>query len=238
MINPHPKQCFWYEAAEKYGAPDIKYCEETICSIVSEPANTWSNLAIVFVGLLIMWHTKSVKHKTLKYFGPSITGLGVLSFLYHMSNNFLTQYFDFIGMYAILGLVLFINLMRVGIVSKQNLNRYYLLSFIPFTLLIFVFRALHIPIQLTIAATIFTALIMEYIDYKKDPKNFSDYKVLISALLLFATAFSFQAIDIKRLYCDPSNHLLQPHALWHFFNALGMGVLYFYYLRVFNHMRK
>jgi hypothetical protein len=238
MINPHPKQCFWYEAAEKYGAPDIKYCEETICSIVSEPANTWSNLAIVLVGLLIIWHTKTVKHKTLKLFGPSITGLGIVSFLYHMSNNFLTQYFDFIGMYAILGLVLFINLVRVGFVSKENLNRYYLFSYIPFTIIIFIFRTFHIPIQLTIAATIFTALFIEYIDYRKNPKSFNDYKVLFFALLIFLTAFIFQAIDIKRFYCDPNNHFLQPHALWHYFNALGMGSLYLYYLRVFDHMRK
>lgn len=238
MNNPHPKQCFWYEAAQKYGAPDIKYCEETICSIISEPANTWSNLAIILVGIFITFHTKSIKEKNLNLFGPMVIVLGGVSFLYHMSNNFLTQYFDFIGMYAVLGLTLFINLVRVNVLKKEKLIKYYLLSYLPFTVIVLIFRFFHIPIQLTIATIILITLILEFIDFKSNPKTLNDYKVLSYALILFGTAFIFQAIDIKRLYCDSGNHFIQPHALWHVFNALGMGVLYFYYLRVFNHIRK
>ena len=38
-----------------FGAPDIKYCEETLCQIISEPSNTWSNLALVFAGVYGVW---------------------------------------------------------------------------------------------------------------------------------------------------------------------------------------
>ena len=86
LHNPHPPQCFWHKAAQNFGAPDIKYCENTICSFFSEPANTWSNLGFIIVGLLIIFYRQNKQPYELILYGPSVLILGIVSFIYHMSN--------------------------------------------------------------------------------------------------------------------------------------------------------
>ena len=47
-------QCPWYELSEM-AKPNVKWCEASQCSWITEPANTWSNLAFVFSGMII-WY--------------------------------------------------------------------------------------------------------------------------------------------------------------------------------------
>ena len=63
--NPHQMQCTWYDLTEKYGAPNIKWCEQTLCQFISEPANTWSNLGFLMVGILIYVYATKNKHPAL-----------------------------------------------------------------------------------------------------------------------------------------------------------------------------
>ncbi|NDG85470.1 MAG: hypothetical protein EBX52_10615, partial [Proteobacteria bacterium] len=42
-----------------------------------------------------------------------------------------------------------------------------------------------------------------------------------------ALAATSSALDLKRIACDPSNHWLQGHALWH---VLGSAALFFSFL--------
>lgn len=230
LVNPHPQGCFWYDMAQKYGAPDIKYCEQTICSFISEPANTWSNLAFVFVGIFIAFHFKEkVKNMSpaLKAYGWNTVAVGVSSFVYHLSNNFVTQYFDFLGMYAFAGLLMFYHLEQLKLLSGETLLRNYLLSFIPFSLVFFVFRANGIPVQFSVIAVVIVVLVTKIILVRKYRPSF---KLFFYALIPFLMAATFQIMDIKRVACNPQNHFLQFHALWHVFNALGMGMLFLYYL--------
>jgi len=228
IINPHPQGCFWHDMAEKYGAPDIKYCEETICSFISEPANSWSNFAIMLVGLLIYLKYRNRRSELLamKYYGPNMVVVGFFSFVYHLSNNFLTQYFDFLGMYSFFGLMLFVHLEFLGKLKPEKILSYFLLSFIPFSIVFFILRAMGLPVQLSIGVVniaCFVTLIMAVMRAKVN------YRYLLVSLFLFALAITSQLLDINRVACDPQNHWFQFHAMWHFFNALGMGGLFFFY---------
>ena len=40
MQNPHGVGCPWHSITETWGAPNVKWCEETLCQWISEPANT------------------------------------------------------------------------------------------------------------------------------------------------------------------------------------------------------
>lgn len=230
LPNPHPPGCFWYDMAEKYGAPDIKYCEETICSFISEPANTWSNLAFVFVGLFIAFHFKNkIKDMSpaLRVYGFNAVSVGLTSFLYHLSNNFLTQFFDFLGMYAFGGLLMFYHLEQLKVLSSHGLIRNYLLSFIPFSIVFFGLRTLGLPVQFSVILVALVVLITKIILVRKYRPSF---KLFFYTLIPFSIAVTSQILDINRIGCDPHNHIFQFHALWHIFNALGMGVLFLYYL--------
>ncbi len=39
--------CPWYEAQHLFGPPNVNWCEPTVCKIINEPANTYSNLALL-----------------------------------------------------------------------------------------------------------------------------------------------------------------------------------------------
>lgn len=228
LPNPHPQGCFWYDYAEKWGVPDIKYCEETLCQFISEPANTWSNLSFILVGLLIMMKRTKAPNESrfVELYGLNTIFVGVTSLLYHLSNNFLTQFVDFLGMYAFFGLLLLGNLEILGKLKKEKLLPLYLMSFLPYSLMFFSFRYFGIPVQLSMLIIIIGGLITKGIIFVKLRV---DYKKLFTALGVFVVAFSCQLADINRIACDPQNHWIQFHGLWHIFNGIGMGLLFLYY---------
>ena len=230
IVNPHPQGCFWHEMANQYGAPDIKYCEETICSFISEPANTWSNFAFIIVGLIIAFQYKdkvSQMSPALKVYGWNTFSVGLFSFIYHLSNNFFTQFLDFLGMYAFGALLMFYHLEQLKVLESRGLIRNYLLSFIPFSIVFFVLRALHLPVQFSVIAVALVVLVTKIkLVRKYKPK----FKLFFYTLIFYTLAVTFQILDINRIGCNPQNHFFQFHMLWHIFNALGMGMLFLYYL--------
>jgi len=225
MVNPHPVGSYWYKMAELFGAPDIKYCEKTLASFISEPANTWSNLLLIFVGLYFHF-TKKKKGSLFDHYGLSVALMGLFSFTYHLSNNYLTQLIDFLGMYAAIGIILFVNLKKLGFINDLKAKRYYYLSLIIYGLFVHLFRVLNLPVQQSLGVIILFILISEVTISLKSKKELSYYSSLFKGLGCLVIAVIFQLIDIHRVYCDSDNHFLQPHALWHLFNGLAF---YFYY---------
>lgn len=230
LPNPHPPGCYWHQYAEKFGVPDIKYCEETLCQFISEPANTWSNLSFIFVGIAIMiwckFHSRNDRSRFVELYGVNTIFVGVTSLIYHLSNNFLTQFIDFLGMYAFFGLLLLGNLELLGKMKKEGLLKIYLISFLPYSAIFFIFRYAGIPVQLSMLLIILAGLVTKLMVVKRYKINF---KLLGMALGVFVVALSCQIADINRVWCDPKNHWLQFHGLWHIFNGLGMGVLFLYF---------
>lgn len=58
------------------------YQERVAAAIIREPQNTWSNLAFVFVGVLVWAHDRRV---FARLFGAALVALGLASGLYHAS---------------------------------------------------------------------------------------------------------------------------------------------------------
>ena len=76
--------CPWYKLSS-LGLPNVKWCEATRCSWITEPANTWSNLAYIIAGIIIFMMLKPENRKTSKWFGATLIFVGFSSFVYHMS---------------------------------------------------------------------------------------------------------------------------------------------------------
>src|SRR5262245_13387782 len=63
LMNP---ECPWVGLREWGGLPNVKWCEETLCAVVAEPANTWSNLAFL-IGAAALWRmNKDETSRTLR----------------------------------------------------------------------------------------------------------------------------------------------------------------------------
>ena len=46
--------CPWHDAQQTYGAPNINWCEPSTCGLISEPANSWSNLGFFIIAIALL----------------------------------------------------------------------------------------------------------------------------------------------------------------------------------------
>ena len=227
--NPHGPGCPWYSITESQGAPNIKWCEETLCRWISEPANTWSNLGYLIVALAITYISFKNRHNfKLKQFGPIIFFMGAMSFFYHQSNFYGSQILDFIGMFFFVGWAMGMNLIRLGKLKDQFLIPFNLTIGILFTISMHVMYLTGIKYQgLILVAGIFI-LTTEIMAQKKSP---SETKWFWSSIIILIVAFGFSISDGQRLWCVPENHgwFSQGHALWHWTAAIAMFTIYKHY---------
>ncbi len=228
-INPHGSTCPWYEITEKTGAPNIKWCEETLCQWISEPANTWSNLGFIIIGLFILYISIKNKHNfQLKQFGPIVFFMGAMSFFYHLSNFYLSQILDFVGMYFFVGWAIGMNLVRLEKLSKKMLLWFNLVLAISLTVLMHAMYVLGVHFQVLILIFAFFILATEFLVRKKVAVS---YKWLYISLGLLGMALSFSIIDGKRIWCDSTAHgwFSHGHALWHWLGSIAMYPIYLHY---------
>lgn len=227
--NPHGPSCPWYDITEKTGAPNIKWCEETLCQWVSEPANTWSNLGYLFFALIITYISIKKKHNfTMKQFGPIVFFMGAMSFFYHQSNFYISQVLDFVGMFFFVGWAIGMNLIRLGKLQKKHLIAFNLGLGTFFTVAMHLMYISGIKFQMIVmvaGALIFGTEIMARKLVKVSYKWFS---ITLGTILV---AFSFSLSDNRRIWCDPSQHgwFSQGHAMWHWVCSIAMITLYFHY---------
>ena len=65
----------------------IEFCEADLCSWIIQPANTWSNLAYVFVGAWLIRLALREGHRDLASLGLIEILIGIGSFFFHMSGT-------------------------------------------------------------------------------------------------------------------------------------------------------
>ncbi len=227
--NPHAPSCPWYDIAESMGAPNLKWCEENLCQWISEPSNTWSNLGYLTAGILTFyWAMKKNESHELKQFGPIIFFMGSMSFLYHLSNFYLSQIFDFIGMYTFTGWIIGMNLIRLSLIKRKNLIWFNLGIVMIETLILHVMYLNGIKFQVIILINAFLIVTTEFLARRKVTISYRNYYLGLFFLIL---AFSFSILDAKRIWCIPQNHgwFSQGHALWHWAAAIAMLFIYFHY---------
>ncbi|MBY0386056.1 ceramidase domain-containing protein [bacterium] len=212
-------QCPWYDGQVTYGTPNVDWCEPTVCAWINEPANTWSNLLFLLVGLLL-W--RKIKNSLVQSFGLIVFLMGSLSGVYHATNNLLTQHFDFLGIVLMSSFLLAFVSRRIR-QRKQNAFDQYFWFFLSLNLLILLFLGvLKLPLQLMMFINMIPVFLAEmYCIFvlKKTRKMyffFASFTVLIVAQV-------FSLIDLKRIYCEPSNMILHGHVIWHFLCAVSMG---------------
>ena len=212
---PLPRGCPW----SSFQPPVIKYCEENLCALITAPANTWSNLVYLFVGFWLLKKFPKNQNGFLSIFAYAALVTGITSFLYHASYTFLFQIFDYVGMYFFSSLLLVFNLRRIKVISEKFI--------IPLSLLLIMISTLLFALSggvygrsifgLQLAAVLVTEL---FIFIKiKESEMFINYKWLKISLLLFIVSYIAWWVDTGHFWCDPRNHFIQGHALWHVVNA-------------------
>ncbi len=227
--NPHAPTCPWYESTQTYGAPNLKWCEESLCQWISEPANTWSNLGYFIIAIVIMIVAKRKNHgPLLRQFGPITLFVGSMSFIYHASNFYITQIFDFVGVFLYLGWPIGMNLIRMEKLKPQSLWKFNLLQMLVLIGLLHVMYLLGIKYQLIVLVMSFVLL---GLIYKSREVSKIKYQDLFISLGIYSAAFIFSITDQERIWCDPYQHgwFSQGHALWHWCSAASLFFVYRFY---------
>ncbi len=223
LTNP---ACPWTPMRELGGLPNVKWCEDTLCSWVSEPANTWSNLAFLVTAAVLFQATRKETSRTERFWPLATFLVGISSLVYHASVTFLLQVFDFFGMYFFFALVLLLNLVRLGYVQKTALFKLLWGSIIALTAFTVVVAKLNLPVQAIVAVLLLGGVATEAI---ATLKHKTQVRWFLGALALIAVAGVFSASDVSRRWCDPTDHVFQGHAIWHVLNAFGIGLAYVHY---------
>lgn len=210
------KGCPWYEAQQSFGPPNINWCEPSRCFIFDEPANTISNLSFLIAFIYLI---KKFKDQFTRFYATTLLVVGILSALFHASNNAFTQFFDYVGMFLMTSIILAFNSRRLFL-SGNVYSYFWFYSFI--NLLIFVcFEYLEIPIQWTIVVNVFLILSTDLYNGMKE-KTFKYYKNFFIGSFILVLAQSSAMIDLNRIYCNPDNLVLHGHVFWHLFNGLAL----------------
>lgn len=210
--------CPWYDAQQTLGAPNVNWCEPTVCAVINEPANTWSNLGYILVGIALMRMLRDVK---LSYFGVAVFIMGALSFAYHATNNYFTQYLDFVGMFLMMGFLLSYNLKRNYPFLLRNFYSTYWFV-IAFNLFLFmVFDIFDSPVQKMMLINAVPIIILDLMaGYKENALR--HYRFFWLTVLTLIVAQGFAIMDITRMYCEPTNTWFHGHVLWHILGAFAM----------------
>ena len=227
--NPHGPSCPWYPITESQGAPNIKWCEETLCQWISEPANTWSNLGYMIVAVYILYYGIKNNHNfKLKQFGPIIFFMGAMSFFYHQSNFYGSQILDFVGMFFFVGWAKGMNLIRMGKLKAKHLIPFNLIVAAVYTIAMHIMYITGVKFQMLVLISAFIIIGTE-IAAQKIRKT--DLKWFLASIASLVVAFGFSISDGQRIWCDPTQHgwFSQGHAVWHWTAAIGMFTIYKHY---------
>lgn len=229
-LTPYPNltnpECPWHAVREWGGLPNVKWCEETLCSWVAEPTNTWSNLAFLVTAAAIFVVTRRETSRTERFWPVAAFWVGVTSLVYHASVTFVLQVFDFFGMYFFFSLVLLLNLVRLELLSKERLFPVLWASIIGLTVFTVVVAKASLPVQGIVAVMLVAGIVTEA---WATVKRKSQVRWFLGALAFIAVAGAFSASDVSRRWCDPTDHVFQGHAIWHVLNAVGIGLAYVHY---------
>lgn len=222
MINTVPPLepgCPWYEVSQ-LAPPNVKWCEASQCSWITEPANTWSNLAYIVAAIVVYQIYKKHGGESLRRAAWYSFWIGVTSGVYHASYNFFSQIFDFFGMYLMGFLVLNQTLIRMGVIQKDKEQKQFWISVMLTTLLTILFKFIGFPYQAIVLALVVSNLVLEVRLNSRSSENV-DTRYFWSSIGMMAVGITFSILDAKRIFCDPNNHLIQGHALWHVFVSVA-----------------
>lgn len=221
MPNPHPgPECPWYRFAEIFGAPNIKWCEETLCAWISEPANAISNISYIIVSILIL---KGARSEWRRGFAMCVFTMGFFSFIYHLSNFFLSQVLDFVGMFLLFSFLIFYNLSHLGFLKNIKALLFVTCYTTFLTIVLYLMHAVFLPFQLLVILNVLIIVGLEiFIARKSDiPK-----KEMILAIISITVAAVFSYLDHSHIWCHSQNHFVQFHAIWHIFSAVAVWYVF------------
>jgi hypothetical protein len=209
--------CPW----ERFTPGTVRFCEERLCGWVAEPANAWSNLAFVAMGVYLLRRARIDGRTPLSLVGVTSILVGLGSFLFHMSGTFVGEFADLSAMFLIGALMVTMEARRFVAMNRRQVTTTFFALSIGAMLLLAVFRKIGIAlfgvqVALVYASNIFWKMRGQAVSHR--------YAWRLGGT--FALALGIWVLDLTGVVCAPQNHVFTGHSLWHVLTAV---CLYFFY---------
>jgi hypothetical protein len=217
-----PPGCPW----SGFTPPNVDWCEAELCGWITNPVNTWSNLAYLVLGVAMWRIARASGRSELTLFGPASVAVGVCSGVYHASYTWMLQFLDFVGMFVFCFVVMTRNALRLRWIGPRRQVAFFATGVAVASAAVPPLFEIGFPIQATVAALVFT-LIGQEIALRRTTR--ADYRPYFAALGLLGAGAVCSLLDVTRAWCDPADHLLQGHAAWHLLSAASLFALFRFY---------
>ncbi len=200
----------------------VRFCERRLDGLIAEPANTWSSLGYVLVGLWLLVGRRA--RGALVVVAVAELGIGMGSLALHATATFAGEVLDLTGMFLLSATLFALGVGRLARLSDATVIRLWLVAVAAPLALLAIVRPSGIA---SFAVVLAAGIIAEIVASRRDPS----FRVFLTALGIFIVAFAIWVLDVTRLVCVPDNHILGGHAVWHLLNAWSIERLFAYYAR-------
>lgn len=207
--------CPW----EGFRQAELPFCEAELCSWIREPANTWSNLAFLIVAVIVV--RKSGRAAKAIALVSAATGLG--SALFHATGTQWGGIADYAGMF-----------LGTGAMTALNVRRWRSVSW-PFAYFLFALTSVLLlagaawfpELERILYIVAMPCCLIELRLWFRD-RGTRYFWYLIGSLVL-SIGVLFWWLDLSRVFCNPDNHWINGHAIWHLATALALYSLHRFY---------
>jgi len=221
--------------------------------LIRTPANTWSNLAYIAVGLycivLVRIDLDRIPHPSDGYllatpvfgafFGSGCILLGICSGFFHASLTRIAQHADVSAMFTPLLVLVGLNCGRLFPSVSIGTSQRPIATWPLWIMLVVITNILLCIYKWSFSSrTVLEILILliggfgflDFIrqDFRFRISVFMKIRWLVVSGLLLAVAVVCRQLDVARRFTNPDS-LIQGHALWHLFTAMALASMYWYY---------
>lgn len=213
----------------------IDFCEQNLCAWISEPASSYSCVFYLLFGVIILKNRKNIISS---YFGIISICIGLFSFVFHATLTFVGSMLDLGSMYLLATTLIYINITRF---EKYNylINSYLQTIYFVFSnffLLVYTYF-FEETTGIFYLFLMIAVIILEIIHYFNS-KNKQNFKWIYFALFGYIGGSFFWYLDTYRVYCNPENHIINGHVIWHCMSAFAIFSVYKYYFPIVENITK
>ncbi len=207
---------------------DFVICEENLCAWIRQPANTWSNLAIVWIGLYLIRRGRTDSSESDALLGMTAVLVGICSAVCHASGIPLLSFLDVTSIFLFMNFLIAMLLVKAKILPPQFGFGFTGIAFLISLLMQLVLGKLQI---ILLIAYVSLAFFIEIFTSGRG-LGFRRHN-LWAAVISLSAGIGALALDYTKTACVPDRHFFQFHALWHVLSGVA---IYFIatYLRQFD----
>ena len=229
-----------------WARPNIHWCEHNLCAWVTAPSNAYSNVFYIIFAYFMWRDARAMRSPTLEMFGNAAFVTGACSFVYHATYTLFFQFFDFAGMFVFVNLGITLNLRRFGYFPGhwRRARFFYRGSVVACTLAVVACYYAKLPYQALVALMVAVGLGQEVMLFARQRRRArvdaanakggaakpraSAYWLAVS-IAFMALGLAASVADATRYWCDPDDHVVQGHSLWHMCTAFALYAEFCHY---------